>query len=320
MRIHLYSLLTVLAISSGNIAANTNQPPIPIVLVEGGIATEYDMEPTIQFIRKHLGDDIYIKKIQPLSGMISSVGNLYNQAEHLRNAIETDPFLRNGFNMITHSQGGLVARYYIERYNNPHVLTYIAYGTPQQGVFGTPGTLDDHFKWLDALEENAHNIMYSWSFQKFVSFAGYWHDTIHYEKYLKKSCFLPYLNNEFDHEYASLFKYNICKLRNMVLIMSVHEQVVEPSISCHFGFYKKGSKSQIEEMVDTEIYQQDTLGLKSLHQIGRLHLRFANCPHALFQEDEKNFVENALPFLMPDTLSDPPIPPTEPRENNDAFK
>ena len=281
-------------------AESTEQQYVPIVLVHGAFASDYDMQPTEQYIRKYMGNNVYIKNIRPPMGAVSSVGNIYSLIEHMRKQIENDPILQNGFNIVAHSQGGLVARYYLERYNNPRVLTYISWGTPHQGIFGMPGTIDDHFKWLDHLEDEAYNVLYSWSFQKFVSFAGYWHDTLHHDKYIKKSCFLPYINNEIDHEFADRFKENICSLKNMVLVASHHEDIVEPDCSCHFGFYKNGSNSEIVSLFESELYQQDSLGLKTLHESGRLHLLYADCPHVYFQENENNFVENTLEFLKAD--------------------
>ncbi|EKD49035.1 MAG: hypothetical protein ACD_64C00024G0002 [uncultured bacterium] len=272
----------------------------PIVLVHGVLSDAYGMMPTEHYIKKYMGENVYIKNVQLGLGEISSLTNVYHQAEYLRAAIQNDPKLKNGFNIIAHSQGGLVARYYVEKYNNPQVLTYISWGSPQQGVFGLPGTYDERFIWLNVLEDYAHHILYSNAMQKIIGVAGYWHDTIHYETYLKKACFLPYLNNEISHPEAGLFKKNLCKLKNMVMVMSTQEEIVEPAISCHFGFYKKGSKEEIEELFDSEEYKKDALGLKTLNESGRLHLRLASCTHENFQEDEKNFVDNALEFLKAD--------------------
>ena len=297
---HTYIRAAIIALLSttGLLATHDATKPLPIVL-HGLSHQNQGMEPTIHLIKKHMGQEVYIKNIVP-SRMLSTI---YDQAEYFRKEVETDSNLRDGFNVICHSHAGLVVRYYIERYNNPPVHNYISYGTPQQGVFGMPGRLDDHFKWLDDLEEQAHHILYSWSFQKYISFASYWHDTVHYDKYLKKASLLPYLNNEIGHEYTELFKYNISKLRNIVLVMSQYEETIEPAISCHFGFYKKGSKSTIEKMENTELYQKDTIGLKTLNERGRLHRRFAQCPHQNLPEDEKNFMENTLPFLQPGELN-----------------
>lgn len=286
------SLATLLSLTAHNY--------VPIVLVHGVLSDDHGMKPTEEYIRKYMGDEVYIKNIQLGFGEATSLTNVYYQAEYLREAIQSDPKLKDGFNFVVHSQGGLVSRYYLEKYNNPRVLTYISWGSPQQGVFGMPSTLDDRFKWLDYMEGYAHHILYSWGFQRYVGFAGYWHDSLHYEKYLAKACFLPYLNNEVDHDDAALFKKNVCSLKNMVLVMSSNENIVEPRESCHFGFYKPGSKTELETVFETEIYHNDTLGLKTLYETGRLHLRMADCTHENFQEDEKNFVENGLEYLKAD--------------------
>ncbi len=284
----------------------------PIVLVHGVLSDDYGMAPTEHYIKKYMGEDVYIKNVQLGLGALTSLTNLYHQVKYLRSAIQSDPKLKDGFNFVVHSQGGLVARYYLEKYNNPEVLTYISWGSPQQGIFGLPGTLDDRFKWLDYMEGYAHHILYSKAIQKIVGFAGYWHDTTHYDRYIKKACFLPYLNNEIPHADKVLFKQNICTLKNMILVMSTKEEIVEPRISCHFGFYKKGSKEEIENLVDSQDYKHDTLGLKTLNESGRLHLRLADCTHANFQEDEKNFVENGLEFLKADPNNVPLNTPIAP--------
>lgn len=269
---------------------------VPIVLVHGVLSDDYGMAPTEHYIRKHMGEDVYIKNVQLGLGEISSLTSIYHQAEYLRDAIINDPMLKDGFNIIAHSQGGLVARYYLQKHNAPQVFTYISWGSPQQGVFGLPGTYDDRLIWLDMLESYVYKFIYAKPLQKYIGAASYWHDTLHMEKYLAKSRFLPYVNNEIPHPDAALFKENLCKVKNMVMVMSTKEKIVEPRISCHFGFYKKGSKEEIENLVDSVEYKNDVLGLRTLNESGRLHLLLADCDHAQFQEDEKNFL-NTLPFL-----------------------
>ncbi len=290
-----YFLLFFINVSA--FAEEAKKKYVPIVLVHGIMSDDYGMAPTEHYIRKHMGKDVYIKNIELGLGELTSLTNVYHQAEYLRAAIQSDPKLKDGFNFIAHSQGGLVSRYYLQKYNNPRVLTYISWGSPQQGIFGLPGTIDERFKWLDYMEEYAYHVLYSKAIQKLVGFAGYWHDTLHYEKYIRKACFLPYINNEIPHDDDALFKKNICSLKNMVLVMSANEEVIEPKVSCHFGFYKQNSKEEIEDLIDSELYKQDKLGLKTLHESGRLQLRLADCTHSNFQEDEKNFIENGLEYL-----------------------
>ena len=271
---------------------------IPIVLVHGVLSDDHGMRPTEHYISKYMGDDVYVKNIQLGSGHLTSLSNMYHQVEHLRTVIQSDAQLKDGFNFVVHSQGGLVSRYYLEHYNNPQVLTYISWGSPHQGVYGLPGRFEEKLQWLNYIEGYAHHLLYSWPFQKYFSFPSYWHDPIHYEKYVTHSIFLPYVNNEINHPHASLFKSNMCKLKNMVLVMSHKENIVEPRESCHFGFYKPGSKIELQTIFETDIYKKDTLGLKTLYESGRLHLLYADCTHSNFQEDERNFVENTLPFLL----------------------
>ena len=154
--------------------------------------------------------------------------------------------------------------------------------------------------WLDMLESYVYKFIYAKPLQKYIGAASYWHDTLHMKKYLAKSSFLPYVNNEIPHPDAELFKQNLCTVKNMILVMSTKEEIVEPRISCHFGFYKKGSKTEIENLVDSVEYKNDVLGLRTLNESGRLHLRLADCTHSNFQEDEKNFLENGLEFLKAD--------------------
>jgi palmitoyl-protein thioesterase len=188
-----------------------------------------------------------------------------------------------------HSQGGLVARYFIERYNSPPVHNYIPLGSPQRGVDGIPSDIDENHPWVKEAEKYASKILYTKAFQEWISFAGYWNDSCHHEDYLEYCSFLPYLNKE-----------NICKLHNMVLVQSTKEYIVEPAISCHFGFYKQNSMTETESLFESDMYKNDTLGLKTLYETNRLHFREAHCLHSDFQSDEQNFTANVLPFLRLD--------------------
>ncbi len=270
----------------------------PIVLIHGILSDSRIMLPTERYIRKYMGNDVYVKNVNLGRGKLTSLLTLHTQAEYFRHAVQNDPCLQEGFHCIAHSQGGLVARYYLQKYNNPPIRSYISWGSPHQGVFGIPACLISRLQWLDKIDKILPHILYSKLFQKFVSFAGYWRDILNYEKYLDKATLLPYLNNEIDHADAQLFKQNICSLEHMILVMTLHEDIVEPIISCHFGFYKKGSKTEIETLFDTVLYKEDRLGLKTLHETGRLHFKIAHCKHARFPKDEQNFVENTLPYIQ----------------------
>lgn len=269
---------------------------LPVVLVHGIFSDTDDMRPIEAMIEKYM-PGTYVKNVQIGLGKITSFWNMYTQGEWLSAEIQSDPELANGFNIIAHSQGGLVARYYVERYNEPKVHNLITWGTPHMGVYGTPGTYDNRFIWLNYIETIVYQLMYMGVMQNFTSFSNYWRDTMHYDLYLSNCQFLPCLNNEKDHSLAAHFKRHICDLQNMVCVMSPQDTIVEPVESCHFGFYRIGTNYEIESLQDSAWYKNDNLGLKTLSESGRLHLKLASCTHTGFQTCEDNFVETTLPFL-----------------------
>ena len=291
----IFSLITA-SIVAQDTSSSKHPHYLPVVLVHGIMSDKYAMEPTVEYIQKYL-PGVYIKNVQIGFGAYTSYWNMYDQVRWLATELQKDVNLKKGCNIIAHSQGGLIGRYFVQRYNNPKVYNYISWGSPQQGVFGTPGTLDDRFFWLNIAEQYSYKLLYSSFFQNFISFASYWHDPIHYDLYLKKCSFLPYANNEKEHADDKLFKNNICSLHNMVLVKSLADDIIEPIESCHFGFYKIGSLTEIEHLQESRLYKEDWLGLRTLDETNRLHLKLAYCTHTDFQEDEQNFVENTLPFL-----------------------
>lgn len=281
---------------------------LPVVLLHGINSSAYYMRECSRIIQEHLGPDVYVYDIEIGTGKLSSFWNIIDQCAEFAWKIRTDPLLIHGFNLVAHSQGGLIARNYIQEYNldpdSPHVYNFITIGSPHQGVFGTPGTMDEKFTWLNHLETYAYYVLYSAFFQKFFSFPQYWHDTCHYKEYLAYCQFLPYLNNELDHKKSALYKNNLCSLDNFVLIQSNCEEIIEPADSCHFSFYARNCTNTIENLFATAWYQDDTLGLRTLYESKRMHLKFASTDHSGMTSDLDNIKNNIVPFLT--------LPRTEP--------
>jgi palmitoyl-protein thioesterase len=254
------------------------------------------MLPAQKHIEQYM-PDVYIKNINLGEGKLTSLFNMYDQVNDLKEILQADENLQDGCIFIAHSQGGLAARYFIQKYNNPHVYIYIAWGTPECGIYGAPYNLDERFEWLNTIEYYSYTFAYSSLMQHFVSFAGYWKDPLHYQEYLTGNIFLPYLNNEIPHQDSDLFKENISNLATMVLVQSTEDEIVVPRISSHFGFYDIGSLNETTSLENSPLYQQDLLGLRTLAESGRLHLLFAHCAHTELQSDEYNFINNTLPYL-----------------------
>jgi palmitoyl-protein thioesterase len=275
--IKIIALLLVATCACINLTAKT----LPVVLVHGIWSTNRSMNPTVKFIQKYL-PDAYIKNIEIGHGKISSIRNLESQAEDLRKQLEKDPKLKDGCNIIGYSQGGLIARYFIEKYNNPKVYNFITWGCPHMGIYGEYKTL---------------SILYYRLLQYCLSIAGYWHNPLNQQGYLTYCSFLPYLNNEKEHANTDLYKKNICQLNNLVLVQSTQDDRIKPVESSQFGFYKENSIAEIVPLLESDLYKKDLLGLKILNETGRLHFQTASCQHKDFPRDEENFIKNTLPFL-----------------------
>ena len=63
---------------------------------------------------------------------------LDQQIEVFAATVQNDPKLAGGFNAIRYSQGNLVIRGYIQRYNDPPVRRYMSMHGPHGGVSGFP--------------------------------------------------------------------------------------------------------------------------------------------------------------------------------------
>lgn len=268
-----------------------------IILIPGFYSSAVDMKITARTIKRYI-PDAYVKIIDFGIGQWISFFTIFDQAEWLKIELNNDPNIGNDCIMIGHSQGGLVARYYVQRYNVPRVTTLITWGTPHQGIFGSPGDLDSRFFWLNILELYAYKFFYLYPIQKYICIAGYWKDPLHYDAYINQCLFLPHANNEIEHIYNEMYKENIESLDAFILVNSIAEETITPSVSCHFGFYHVGSIQHLKAFRQSEQYAYNLLGLKTLYHQKKLIFKLASCTHMDYLTDEENFIENTLPYLL----------------------
>jgi len=88
------------------------------------------------------------------------------------------------------------------------------------------------------------------------------------DRYYENSIFLPYVNNELDEAVMPSYKDNISRLTNCGLFMWTDDEVVHPRESEWFGVYNE--YRQIVDIYDTKLYRDDTIGLKTLNNEGKL--------------------------------------------------
>ena len=102
--------------------------------------------------------------------------------------------------------------------------------------------------------------------------AQYWHDPWNRETFISGSHFLADINNELE-EKNSYYREALLNLTNLVLVKWSKDSVVIPSMSAHFGFYSPEQDDVILSLNQLSLYKEDWLGLRTLDQTGRLHLR-----------------------------------------------
>lgn len=210
-------------------------------------------------------------------GAASIATRLDKQIEEFRKSIVKDPKLASGFNAVGLSQGNLVIRGYIQKYNSPPVKKFITICGPQAGEGSCPD-----------------NILYKavcplWKLAPYtapVAFSDYWKDVSDKSRYLSKNRWLADMNNEKDTK-NSTYKTNMISLEKYVLVEALNDTIVEPHLSESHGFWAWGSKpkeNQLVDMVDTDGYKGDWIGLKTLDAAKKIdrhtyigdHLRFSS--------------------------------------------
>ncbi|OWA52216.1 Palmitoyl-protein thioesterase 1 [Hypsibius exemplaris] len=203
------------------------------------------------------------------------------------------PELQNGYNAVGLSQGGQFLRAVAQRCPNPPIKNLITLGGQHQGVSAfpnCPGTKAVCRYIRELLDLGAYT---SFVQQRLVQ-AQYWHDPLKEDEYRKKSTFLADINNELTRN--EVYKENLQKLRNFVMVKFLNDTVVIPQESEWFGFYCPGQEKTICSLQDSTLYQEDWLGLKAMNEAGKV--KFLTAPGEHIQFTTEWFLDTiAAPYL-----------------------
>ncbi len=235
----------------------------PVVVLHGLESSSREMEPLCDWLETTFNRQVYNMEIG--NGKKTSMyTSLTDQLDELCLSIYDIDELRKGFDFIGISQGGLLARGYVERCNSFPVRNLITLVAPHGGVF-----------WND--NKNS-GLMYNDFFQNHLSVASYWRNPNMLETYLTCCAYLPVINNEvWCDEESPTHRENIRNLSNFVMIWSSMDTVVDPPESGKFSFYDEDF--HIIPLEETDIYKNDLLGLKYLNNKEGLHTFETNCSH-----------------------------------------
>ena len=202
------------------------------------------------------------------------------QLAELARVIQADKQLRRGFNIIAHSQGTLLARAFVQRFDWPPVHVLVSWVGPQAGQFGVP-TYEPLLGYLNRVTSGmwyTPQLQSSRSSSRTLSFANYWRDPTKLDVYLANSGFLADINNEREKKNAS-YATRLARLEHFVLVYSSSDSIIQPAVSSWFGFYKDNSTDELEPLASRQMYKEDWIGLRTLDTTGRLHFAQIDCLH-----------------------------------------
>jgi len=183
---------------------------------------------------------------------------------------ENEELFRDGFIFYGHSQGGLVSRAVLQqkKYN---VVKYISVAGVQNGFFGACG------EWLanNSTCQAVTDFMYSPLIQNSFSVAGFWRSP-NREEYLMGNRFHTIANNEKDNaatpEFQKMQKDNFLSIKEMYFFGSPDDEILKPWYTSIFQTYDSDGKTMVP-LEDQYIYQNDTFGLRTAIEEGRVHFQ-----------------------------------------------
>jgi len=257
--------------------------PLPIVLMHGILSDTTKMQPVADWLRENTGGAVVIP-IEIGNGKQDSAAlTMPDQLSRFCQSIrDQEAVLSGGFNLIGISQGGLLARGYVQQCSDFPVRNLITWVAPHGGVYPYPDPL-----------------IYSDVSQSKNSYPGYWRDPYQYNNYLTQSAYLADLNNENPGPNSSVYRDRLLGLDNLVLIWSRMDDVLEPPASGQFGTYAI-NKWPLEVIPVEETPMWSGLGLDIMNTSDRLKIYETDCDHAdhVTLDCLEAWKHYTLPFLV----------------------
>eukprot|EP01121_Diplochlamys_sp_Union-15-3_P005383 TRINITY_DN15718_c0_g1_i1.p1 TRINITY_DN15718_c0_g1~~TRINITY_DN15718_c0_g1_i1.p1 ORF type:complete len:293 (-),score=51.99 TRINITY_DN15718_c0_g1_i1:36-914(-) len=271
----------------------------PAVLIHGIGGESSDLD-TMKNVIAQAYPGIYVRSVEIGDGFWDSFfWGMNEQVQYLCDELKADPILNSsgGINLLGVSQGGMNARGFTEKCNDPPVRNLILWVSPQGGQFGVPAininsTLDE------ILEDIADCCIFDADIQKTISFAGYWKDPYAIEEYLEYSLFLADIDNAKPQKNPT-YKERILSLRNLSISYSLVDTILQPPRNGWFEFYKPGGQEVIIPLEQSDIWIEDWIGLRTLSETGRLQKFTTTCAHPDYSSDcwKNYFTKYVLPFF-----------------------
>jgi len=263
---------------------------LPVVQMHGmgDFANDpFGMVPLKRKISQEL-DGAYVLNVQIGANSLADIlngffMNLDDSVDYFASVVQNDENLKNGFNAIGYSQGNLIIRGYIERYNNPAVQNWISMHGPLMGVAGLPECNMTNLicQKIDSL---LYKAAYTTFIQEHLTQANYLRDPLHLNEYYAKDKFLADINNE-DGTINSDYVTNLTSLEKMVLIKASADSMVWPNDSEWYGYYQDGSQTAKWNTTETPWYEDNRFGLQTMMNNNQVDFDTTEGDHLQFSTD-----------------------------------
>lgn len=264
--------------------------PLPVVMWHGmgdSCCSMGSIGSVAKLIEDELG--VFVYSIATGAGEYKDIwssfyGNVNAQVEQVCSTLEDMEELRGGFNMVGFSQGGQFLRAVVERCGHklPPIHTLITMGGQHQGVANTPGCSTD-LTGVAATACSAMQVLLArgayapWVRENLVQ-AQYFKDPDNLDAYIRNNIFLPDINNEKEDK-SPQYADNLASLQRLVLFRFDEDTTVVPRDSAWFSFW---DGKQTVPVFEQDLFKQDWIGLRRLHESGGLLLESAPGEHMQF--------------------------------------
>ena len=265
--------------------------PLPVAIIHGfqQICTHEDFVNLEKYL--HLKTNQYVKCIETGGGGLDISTSFEDQAKKACEIISKDENFKNRFVIVSISQGGVLARYVIEKCQMPGtVKRFISIGGPLAGTHQLPHCLRGVVCHI--LNSFADWFCYKGYVQKTFGPSGYFRVSNHLERYMNSKSVLLKVNNlkEFDQNAKTRFS----DLDVLVLVQFKRDTMITPRESAFF--YELDENHNLVDVKETEIYKNDLFGLKTLDEAGKIKKYLIDENHCYYSWEDLNLY--AIPYIM----------------------
>ena len=277
----LLSFLLIIKISS----------PLPVAIIHGFMQSCRNEK--LRILKDYIGYKTthYSRCIESGGGITDLTSSFLDQAKKACEIISSDYHYDNDFAIVSISQGGIIARYVIEKCKmNGRVKRFISIGGPLAGTHQIPHCLRG--VTCHILNSFADWFCYKGYVQNSFGPSGYFRVSNHIDRYNKSKSVLLDVNNQ-GKKYDENAKIRFSELDKLVLIQYKRDTMITPAQSAHFN--ELDEKHNLVDMKDTLLYKNDLFGLKTLDEQGKIIKYLIDDEHCQYGwEDINNYVISHL--------------------------